>query len=827
MINLLTWTKGSSLAALALACSLNITPAFSQANSNASAEGTGDIAGDIIVTARQRNETLQDVPVTVTSISNKTLETFEVTNVDKLDSRVPALVIQQGGANGGASLSLRGVGTANLSPAFQSAVALDFDGVQIGQLRILQAGFFDIEQVDVLKGPQSLYFGKSASAGVLTLRSAGPTADFQVKIKSGYEFEERGYFTEAAISGPITETLGFRLASRYSKIDRLVENEAQFVANPFRGSHDIYVRGILKWEPASNFTSDLRVSYINSQRDGSNLFADINCGRDGIPDRVATLGGAGPSFPAGYSCKDGDGVYHYPDLAPDLVRNLPGRLPTSVVPNHQTEIWLGRWRNDVSLTDNFSVTAITGYYELDTIESDSFAYGGTRTAAVPPGSPPGTVGPVISYGTSLGLANFLTSQFSQEIRANLKELGPVDLTFGAFYERREDDADTALFPLNFGVLRVPLPGATSDLYKEQNTKSDAYSAFASGIVKLSDQLELAGGVRYTKENKTSSFVVPQVFPLIAPPNPFAVPVGFFTGPIKFSESNWSPEASLTYKLTSDVNIYAAYKTGFKSGGIDSAVLPSVPFVANAARGNFDTIRFKSETSKGFELGLKSQLADRQLTFNAALYRYQFSDLQLIQFNPIQINFVTLNASQVTTKGVDIDVSWRTPVEGLTLTTAINYLDAKFTKDFCPTVQNSATSLNDSGNCALGTANQNLRGRASRVAPEWTGNFGGVFAIPLGAVKLTLNGNARFSSSYFVGDAARNDPRQSSYMTYDAGVSLGAEDDRWALSLSAVNLTDKLYFTSITPRPAATATGDDEIRSYNRGRQVFLTGSVKF
>jgi iron complex outermembrane recepter protein len=95
------------------------------------------------------------------------------------------------------------------------------------------------------------------------------------------------------------------------------------------------------------------------------------------------------------------------------------------------------------------------------------------------------------------------------------------------------------------------------------------------------------------------------------------------------------------------------------------------------------------------------------------------------------------------------------------------------------------------------------------------------------VKLTLNGNARFSSSYFVGDAARNDPRQSSYMTYDAGVSLGAEDDRWALSLSAVNLTDKLYFTSITPRPAATATGDDEIRSYNRGRQVFLTGSVKF
>jgi iron complex outermembrane recepter protein len=798
-------------------------PVYAQGTAaGASDDGVDD--SEIFVTARQRNETLQDVPVAVTSISSKTLETFEVTNVDKLDSRVPSLVIQQGGANGGASLSLRGVGTANLSPAFQSAVALDFDGVQLGQLRILQAGFFDMEQVDVLKGPQSLYFGKSASAGVLTLRSAGPTSSFSIKAKGGYEFEERGYFTEVAVSGPITDTLGFRIAGRSSKIDRLVKNEAQFVANPFRGSRDIYARGILKWEPTSEFTSDLRVSYINSQRDGSNLFADINCGKDGVADRAATLGGGGPSFVAGYSCKVGDGVYHYPDLAPELVRNLPGGLPQSVVPNHQTEIWLGRWRNDVSLTDNFSLTAITGYYELDTVESDSFSYGGLRTAAVPPGSPPG---PLISYGTSLGLANFRTAQFSQEFRANLKELGPVDLTVGAFYERREDDADTALYPLNFAILRAPIPGPTSDLYKTQNTKADAYSAFASGIVKLSDQLELAGGVRYTKETKTSSIRVPQVYPLITPPNPFSVPVGFFSGPIKFSGSNWSPEASLTFKVTPDVNVYAAYKTGFKSGGIDSAVLPSAPFVVSARQGNFDTIRFKSETSKGFELGLKSQLLDRQLTFNAALYRYQFNDLQLIQFNPAVINFVTLNASQVTTKGVDIDVAWKAPVEGLTLTTAINYLDAKFTKDFCPTVRNTATGLNDSRNCALGTADRNLRGRASRVAPKWTGNFGGVFAIPMGSVKLTLNGNARFSSSYFVGDANVADPRQSSYMTYDAGAAFGAEDDSWTLSLSAVNLTDKLYFTSITPRPAATATGDDEIWSYNRGRQVFLTGTVKF
>lgn len=767
---------------------------------------------EIVVTARQRNETLQDVPVAVTSISGETLQRFEVTNIDKLESRVPSLSVQQGGANGGASLSLRGVGTANLSPAFQSAVALDFDGVQLGQLRILQAGFFDMEQVDVLKGPQSLYFGKSASAGVLTLRSAGPTDDLQVRAKVGYEFEEKGKFGELSVSGPISDTLGFRVAGRFSKIKELVKNEARFV-DPTRGSRDIYLRGILKYEPTSAFTSDLRVSYINSERDGPNLFADISCGANGVADPIAALGG-GLLIPADYSCRTGDGIYNYPDIAPALVANVAGGLPSGrTKPFHETEIWLARWRNDVALTDKLSLTAITGYYELDTLELDSYAYGGTRGG--------------ISYGTSLGLANFRASQFSQEIRANIKDLGPIDLTFGAFYERREDDADTALYPVNIGIVAPdPVTGFTSDILKLQNTKSDAYSAFASAIVDLSENLELAGGVRYTKESKISRFSVPQRH-LFLGASPFGVPVGYQTGPIRFSDENWSPEATITYKLNPDVNIYAAYKTGFKSGGIDSAVLPSLPFVAKANVGDFKSITFGSETSKGYELGLKSKILDRTLTFNLAAYRYTFDNLQILQFNPVQINFVTLNASQIETKGVDLDASWRTPVEGLTLSTAINYLDAKFSRDFCPTVPNPATQLNDSGNCALGAAGTNLRGRETRVAPKWAGNFGANWTVPLGALKLSINGNARFSGSYFVGDATLSDPRQSAYWTYDTAVSLGGSDDAWALSLSAVNLSDKLFLTSVTGRPAATATGDDLILSYNRGRQIFLTGSVKF
>ncbi len=788
------------------------------AQTAAKAEEEVSASNDIVVTARQRNETLQDVPVAVTSISGDTLEKYNVTNIDKLESRIPSLTVQQGGSNGGASLSLRGVGTANLSPSFQSAVALDFDGVQIGQLRILQSGFFDMEQVDVLKGPQSLYFGKSASAGVLTLRSAGPTKDFQIKAKVGYETEENGKFVETSVSGPISDTLGFRLAGRYSKIKELVINDAPFAKKPFRGSEDLYLRGVLTWNPADNFTSDLRVNYIDSKRDGANLYQDIDCGPNGIADRIQ---GPGPlTFASGNSCITGDGRYNYSDIAPQLVANLPaGFTKNRVQPFNETKIWLGRLRNDVDLTDNFSLTSITGYYQLKTAELDSYAYGGFIPAS---GSTPG-----VSFGTSLSYAKYRTSQFSQEVRANIKELGPLDLTFGAFYERRVDDVNTLIYAANIGILAAdPITGFTSDVLKLQNTKSDAYSVFASAIVDISDNLELAGGVRYTKENKLSRFSVPQVHAFLAA-SPFGVPVGYNTGPIRFSDDNYSPEVSLTYKLNPDVNIYAAYKTGYKSGGIDSAVLPTTPFVAAAAAGNFNSIRFGSETSKGFEFGLKSQLLDRRLTFNVAAFQYKFDNIQIIQFNPAIINFVTLNATQITTKGVDLDVTWRTPLEGLTLTSAVNYLDAKYTKDFCPTVFNPATTRNDSRNCSLGVAGTNLIGRSTRVAPKFTGNFGANIDAPIGGMKLSVNGNARFSSSYFIGDTNLRDPKQPSYWSFDTGVSLADANDKWTLSLSAVNLTDKLYLTSLTPKPGQVAGGDDQIFSYNRGRQIFITGAVKF
>ena len=173
----------------------------------------------IIVQARRQNETLQEVPVTVTAIGGDTLQRFNIDQVADVTSRVPTLNVQSGGSGSGGQISLRGVGSSNISAAFDSAVAFEYDGVVVSTMRMVQAGFFDVEQIDVLRGPQSLFFGKSATAGVLSLRSANPTANWEVGMRASYEFEEKGYLLSGYISGPVTDTLGIRIAAQFNDID--------------------------------------------------------------------------------------------------------------------------------------------------------------------------------------------------------------------------------------------------------------------------------------------------------------------------------------------------------------------------------------------------------------------------------------------------------------------------------------------------------------------------------------------------------------------------------------------------------------------------------
>lgn len=761
----------------------------------------------IIVQARRQNETLQEVPVTVTAIGGDTLQRFSIDQVADVTSRVPTLNVQSGGSGSGGQISLRGVGSSNISAAFDSAVAFEYDGVVVSTMRMVQAGFFDVEQIDVLRGPQSLFFGKSATAGVLSLRSANPTANWEVGMRASYEFEEKGYLLSGYISGPISDTLGVRVAAQFNDIDefQLLQENTPAV-NQQRGLTDFIGRLTLDWSPSDRFSANFKLQYTKNENDGAIGTAEINCGANGVADSVSLLGG-GLQIPAGYNCITDDQRYYLTDAAGPLSGPVPGNSPAdgrNGVPFGETEIWFGRLQFDLELSDTLSLTSVTGLLNMDAIDYDPYSYGGFF---------PGPNGTRLPGGAGSSDPINQLEQYSQELRLASDFEGAFNFMLGAFYEDRTFVFDTSQQAVNISfVAPDPVTGFTYDWDKVHTTKTEALSFFGSAMIDLTDKLELSGGIRWTDETKVQTIAVPYLHTFLQGPG-FVRP-GFFSGPINFADDNISPEVTLRYQATDDINVFASYKTGFKSGGIDNSALPSNSLSQAAISGNFGSLIFQSEEAEGGEIGFKSQWADRSVTLNATAFYYVFTDLQVQNFNASTIQFITSNAGELTTKGVDLEARWNTPVDGLNLSANLSYLDAKYTDTF----------LQAGG--AGGAID--LDGRRGSQAPKWAGNIAADWSIPLNDnLELFLSGNAAYNDGYITDEATLNDYVQPSFWLLDANVAIGHPDGNWKLSLVAQNLTDEIFTITTGGRPFLPPGGDDFVMTQNRGRQVFAEISFKF
>ncbi len=806
---------------------------------------------EITVFARRDAESLQNVPLTITAISANTLAKYNVTKPADIVSRIPTLNVQIGGSGAGAQLSLRGVGSSNISAAFDSAVALDFDGVQVSTSRLLQAGFVDPAQIDVLKGPQSLYFGKSASAGVLQIRSADPTKTWQYGGTANYEFEEKGYLVNGFISGPLSDTFGIRLAAQYNDIKEYVKIAPSTPAALHnRGLRDFVGRATFQWEPSSDFKANLKVAYTHNSNDGAIGTADIYCGKNGRADEVVLLGGA-IAIPSTADCKPFDKYVTTPDPTPTAVKKFPDGSAgaNGGYPGHpfgKTDLFFTRLLMNAKLSDQFKVVSTTGFMSLKAVDFDSYSYVGQGKAFNPNGIPVALIAPALAASDGIGVPQGMgssdpenkTKQFTQELRMVSSLSGPFNFTLGAFYEHRIIDFNTSQQAVNISIIAPdPVTGNTYDWFKKHHTTTNAYSVFGSASYDITSQLELTGGVRWTHEDKVNTISVPYVHTFLSS-GPAFIKSGFFSGPIPFKDTKWTPEVTLRYKATPDFNVYAAFKTGFKSGGIDNSALPSSNLLGFNDPAKRDAVAaglvFKSETSKGGEIGFKSQLANRTITLNATAYWYVFKNLQVQNFNATTIQFITSNAGELTTKGVDMDVSWRTPVEGLRFTGSAAYTDAKFTKDFF-------TGTGPDG--VLGTADDpNIRGRRAARAPRFAGNIAFDYTAPLSsALELGLSGNLAYSGSYYTRQENFDDYVQPAYATIDASISIGAPEGKWKLALVGNNITDKIFVNTSGGRPflappggygtPGTANyvpeGDDQVFTVNRGRQVFIQGSFKF
>ncbi|MFM7120386.1 MAG: TonB-dependent receptor [Gammaproteobacteria bacterium] len=784
---------------------------------------------EVIVTARNIEESLQEAPVAVTVMDRDTIDMFRIDTAADLLSRVPALSVSVGGSGAGAQVNLRGVGSSSISNAFDSAIALNYDGISVSTQRLLQTAFFDVDQVSVMKGPQSLFFGKAASAGVLALRSAEPTEEFEMGAKTSYEFEEDGRTVGGFVSGPISDTLGFRLAAEGQDIEEYVKiSDVVPTKNPERGLENVISRLTFNWAASETINANLKLNFNRQRSDTLNGRIDMFCGGDGRPDPSLILGGAFGARPGidlflpTHDCDLGDGLFVGPDgnaLIDTVPDGSPGAGRDITQAYNNTDIFFTRLHVDGELNENFDLTVLLGYVDLYNEYNDSF----NGTGGKPDGSAAGLVAP---------FENTL-KQFTSEVRLASSFDGPFNFQVGGFWENRDighRTSQNAFNPSLLGVFGAPfgpdaVTGYTFDWLAERPIDAEARSFFVSGEYDLSEKWALSGGVRWTDEYKSTTVAFPYVHSALGLFG--AVASGFETGDIEFQDDNLSPELVLRYTHDENLSLYAAFKSGFKSGGVDNNTLPigtvlpdlNSPDPAKRAAAE-EILTFESETSEGFEVGVRSLLLDQSLMLNATVFHYVYEDQQVQLFNPAVFAFDTFNAGEVTTQGVDVDWAWATPVAGLSVFGSFGYLDAELTEDF------------------ITVSGENLKGRDSGNAPEFSGNLALSWERGLSdAFLLRISPNIYHSSSYIAGGGTREtfnavtnprgDLEQDSYVTYDLNVSLISVASDWRLSFIGKNLSDEQIITGGGPAPFRPAAGDDQQVNFRRGRQLFIELAYNF
>lgn len=811
----LVWTPAVSAQVVPPPASSDPAPLATQRETSSDA--------DIVVTARKRSETLMSVPVVVTVQSKETLQRYNAQDLASIGELTPTVIVGNYRGQGGGTIAIRGISTPANQAGFEQAVSVAIDGVQTSNGRIAQLGFFDLQQVEVLKGPQALFFGKNSPAGVIAVTTAGPTDTLQFTAKSGYEFVANETSVEGAVSGPLTDTLKGRLAVRYRTMDGWQRNLAGPTANPFYnaatgapigaaqlpgtfdhrpGDDELLGRVTLTYDPVKSFSATLRVFGARSNDAGPGI-ATQNIGpcTGGVP-RVN-----GIADPYGECVVDN--------------RTTIGDLPQAIADGM------------VGGGDGKAYGKFTAFMTSLTIRADS----GPFTLASVTGFSR------VKYVDFSGLDQTTFSQLtqfedtrqrdiSQELRFSSNFTGRFNFMVGAFAQSSKLFVHTDT-KLSDGAYNLTANRFTSF---EPITRQDGTtkSVFGQVTINVLPTVELAGGVRYTKEGKdfdkrnlygVGGFAT---YNAIYPNSPTP---GTLLG--KFRDDNFSPEVTLAYRPTGSLTIFGAYRTGFKSGGFGL----TNPLTTTT---RIDSLDFESETAKGFELGARGRWLDGKATFSFAAFDYKFSNLQVNVYDPTRIAFTISNAGAVRQRGAELEGNVEA-TRNLTVHGAIAYVDNQF-RDFTgqcyaysfPTGTTRASAVAPPNcsfvNATALTLQQVYDGRAPARSPKLTGNAGAILSFPMPTTRIEFTGDAFYSDSYYAADTLVSSSRQPSFWRFNASASLSQSEDRWKLALIGRNLSNRyyqLYAADRTGGGGVPGTIGEQRGVVSRGREVLLQGTVKF
>jgi outer membrane receptor protein involved in Fe transport len=738
----------------------------------------------IVVTAQKREQSLQDVPIVVTAVSEQLLQDTGVKDIKDLTLLTPGLIVTSTSNETVTTARIRGVGTVGDNPGLESSVGVVIDGVYRPRNGVSFGDLGELERIEVLKGPQGTLFGKNTSAGVINVVSKKPTFDFgsNVELTAGNYGAMEG---AASINGGISETVAGRLYAAYRERDGLldIDRGPGPRTEDEDGDRKYYtVRGQLLFKPSDAL--DIRLVGDYTDR-------DENC--CAAPQAVLTpVAGVLAVLNA---------------LQPGSVTNPADPFARVAHSNRSTEQSITdegasleiNW--DLDALGGSTLTSITAWRDWETTNGQDSDF---TTVDILYRDPDG------DFGNEF-------QQISEELRI-AGESDRLNWLFGVFYADEDLDSKNQLiygnqfFSYFNGLLQGALPAAlapayagglgTRDVYSQN---SSSWALFTNDSFRFTDALELTVGLRYTNESKDldTHYVnehggvgctalrnaVPGL-PPAAVPTVIGIGCATYADPIynnvtssqSLDENEWSGTAKLAYRFSPDVMAYASYARGYKAGGFNldrertgNPALAPNPANPAATAIDLDTA-FAKELVDSYELGLKTQWADNSVLLNAAVFYQDYTDFQLNTFTGIQ--FVVTSLPQVTSQGVDLDLIWRTPLEQLSLQGGVTYAE---------------TEIKDFGSAINFFRPERENDRLS-FAPEWSGSLSATFEQPIGAsLLLRANLGAKYTSEYNTG--SNLDPRkiQDAMTLVNARIGFGANDERWMIEAWAQNLTDEEYY----------------------------------
>ncbi len=739
------------------------TPQTSANRTTTSASDDGLQSEDIIVTATKVETRLQDTPIAIRAIGGADLTKAQVTDVSGLQRLAPDLGITPDSVF--TKIAIRGVSSQDISESADPALTVSIDGEYINRPVGLNANFFDLERIEVLRGPQGTLFGRNSTAGALNIVAAKPVLEsFEGSATAGYGNYNAIYAT-GAVNVPLGDKVAIRIAGLHNQHDGYVDNGP---AGRGDDANVDAVRGSILFAPGA-LEVYLAGEYVDIDQTGPMQYGlAVSGSTPGVTELPASV-----ASPTTYTTLAQRQVPSFVDVPQGFD---PASFPLARTGSFQSQQYAVRGRVSYDF-GGATLSYIGGYRHVD------------NQAVIPQN---GFLPELFTFYND----RYDTRTQSHEVRLNGGTQGRFVWQVGGFYFHENQIITRGLY--------LPMAGAFANFFYRPYVTSDSKSAFAQATYWIvPDTLSFTGGIRYTDDKKDAEYINYGFYrsPTMArPPADGSGPGAVIRYPT-YKEDKITWTAGVEYKPARDNLLYAKVSTGYKSGGFDLV-------------GSFN-----AENLTAYEIGSKNRFMGNRLEFNASAFYYDYKDQQVQVYIDTTVGARTFNAGKSRVWGIETDTAVRlSPNDRVSL--IVNYIDARlqqFAGIPAPTLANPPANVP--------RLTLDLAGNVAPQAPKWTIGINYTKTIELGdGYKLVANGFSRFKSRYFLTAFNYRGDEVDAFTTTDLSLELNMPNNRFSIQGYVRNVENNRVKTY-----AGFTGGGINIYNWNFGqpRTYGVQGSFRF